>query len=205
MRHQVTLKNQKGIALFVSLIALVILLLAAVALVRSTDTALLISGNFAVKRDLANEAENAVQAAFTKFASSGGLNSESARWSDSAAANYSSSVLPSNPQGVPNILLDTDTAYSAVNTSAISSTFNGVSYRYVIDRLCPKTGDPNGQHCVTGKALANAGGNARNPTENGGSGSPSAPGKVVYRITVRVTDPRQTQSFIQTTFKSFGS
>ncbi|QBB70887.1 hypothetical protein ELE36_11290 [Pseudolysobacter antarcticus] len=203
MRTQPLFKKQRGVTLFIALIALVILLLAAVSLIRSTDTALLISGNLAIKRDLVNEAENAVQLALTSFAS-GGMKNEPSRWGSLSSANYSASVLPSNAQGIPNILLDTDANYLAAYSGALPTANNGITYRYVIDRLCPAAGAPNTQRCVTGITLP-TGGNARNPTENGGGPPPTIPGKAVYRVTVRVTDLRQTQSFIQTTFKGFGS
>jgi Tfp pilus assembly protein PilX len=95
-------RKQKGVALFIALIALVVLMIAAIALVRSTDTAQLISGNLAVKRDLTHESELALQAALANF--NGALAGEGARWTDLASANYSASVLASNNQGIPTAL-----------------------------------------------------------------------------------------------------
>jgi Tfp pilus assembly protein PilX len=199
--------KQRGVVLFITMIALVILLLSCVALIRSTDTSLLISGNLAVKRDLTNEAEHAIQAAVNQFVS-GGLAAETSRWGNLPAANYSATVLASNAQGVPNILFDTDANFGALFSAPSPVAINGLTYRYVIDRMCPSTGDPsaapNSKHCVSGNAVADAGGNARNPTLVPG-GMPSPRGPVVYRISVRVSDVRQTQSFVQTTVKSFGS
>ncbi len=208
MHSRVTFNRQRGVVLFITLIALVILLVASVALIRSTDTALLISGNLAVKRDLTNQAETAIQAAVTQLGS-GALATETSRWTNKASANYSAVALDSNAQGVPNILFDTDANFTSAFSAAALTSNNGITYRYVIDRMCPSAGDPstapNSKHCVSGNTIADSGGNARNPTQNGGAGLPSARGPVVYRITVRATDARQTQSFIQTTVKSFGS
>ena len=44
--------RQRGVALFAALIALVIIMLAAAALIRSTDITQAISGNLSIKRDI---------------------------------------------------------------------------------------------------------------------------------------------------------
>lgn len=201
MHSQVTFRKQSGVVLFITLIALVILLLSAIALIRSTDTAQLISGNLAIKRDLTNEAETAIQAAVAQFAA-GSLTTEASRENNLATANYSATVLASNAQGIPNVMFDPGFGgFSAVEPAAI----NGLTYRYLVDRMCPNLGASNLQHCVSGKSVAIAGGDAWNPLGNGGTGTPNPPGTVVYRVTVRVTDARQTESFIQTTLRGRGT
>ena len=201
MHSQVTFRKQSGVVLFITLIALVILLLSAIALIRSTDTAQLISGNLAIKRDLTNEAETAIQAAVAQFAA-GSLTTEASRENNLATANYSATVLASNAQGIPNVMFDPGLGgFSAVEPAAI----NGLTYRYLVDRMCPNLGASNLQHCVSGKSVAIAGGDAWNPLGNGGTGTPNPPGTVVYRVTVRVTDARQTESFIQTTLRGRGT
>ena len=55
-----TKKNQNGVILLVTLLALVIMMLASLALVRSTDTNLILAGNYAFKRDVVNQAEQAL-------------------------------------------------------------------------------------------------------------------------------------------------
>jgi hypothetical protein len=70
--------------------------------------------------------------------------------------------------------------------------------------MCPNPGPASNQNCITGNTVANVGGNARNPTYNAGSGVPNADGTVVYRISARMTDARQTQTFVQTTLQSYG-
>jgi Tfp pilus assembly protein PilX len=208
MHTRVTFRKQSGVVLFITLIALVILLISSIALIRSTDTALLISGNLAVKRDLTNEAQSAIQAAVAQLVT-GGLATEASRSSNLGSANYSATALSSNAQGVPTILFDTDANFTAAFSAAAPTSYNGVTYRYVIDRMCPLPGSSDFliapfQHCVSGTTPV-VGGNARNPTLNGGGNLPGPFRTVVYRITVRATDARQTQSFIQTTVKSAGS
>ena len=61
--------KQSGFVMIVTLLALVIMLLASVALIRSTDTNLVIAGNMAFKRDLINQAERAIPVIQTTFLS----------------------------------------------------------------------------------------------------------------------------------------
>lgn len=192
--------KQKGVVLFVAMIALVVLMIAAVALIRSTDTAQMIAGNLAIKRDLTHESEQAIQAALANFAVGGTLGSELSRWGNVAAANYSSTVLSTNAYGVPYSLLN------VVVTGETAAYSPGVTYRYVIDRMCPADGAPNlaTAHCVTGSPPEVAI-DAFNPLYNAEQGTPRKNDGVVYRISVRLTDARRTQSFFQTTLKSNGS
>ena len=92
--------RQRGVVLIFALIALLIIAIGAVALLRSVDSSLLSSGNLAFHRDLVNQAEQAVSTVMTGFKTNvippSGLTSTS-----SPASNYSASVLPTNPQGVP--------------------------------------------------------------------------------------------------------
>ena len=63
--------SERGVVLLFSLIALVVLLIAAVALMRSFNTSLFTSGNIAFKRDLQNQGERAVDKVLTAFRSGG--------------------------------------------------------------------------------------------------------------------------------------
>lgn len=196
MRGAVQLNNQKGVVLFVAMIALVVLMIAAVALIRSTDTAQLISGNLAIKRDMTHESEQAVAAAIAQF--SGTLVSETTRWNDASSANYFSAALAST-NGIPTILLKDAT------TSETAAYNTGVTYRYVIDRMCPTSGNPAViVGCQSPSSKADAGISDINAGANAGAGLPKKNPGAVYRISVRLTDSRQNQSFFQTTLISQG-
>ena len=60
--------RQGGAVLFFALIALVVMTLAAIALVRSVDTASLISGNLAFKQSAASSGDNGIEAAMAVLA-----------------------------------------------------------------------------------------------------------------------------------------
>src|ERR1700688_4142904 len=135
LRRRRAPRAQRGVVLLYALIAIVLLMLSGLALVRGMGTALAISGNFALRRDLLNEGEQGVvnaEAAFT----GGLLNTTAARNASLAGANYSATTLATDNNGIPNALLS-DAAFAAVGVAANDITpENGVSIRYVIDRLC---------------------------------------------------------------------
>jgi type IV pilus assembly protein PilX len=202
--------RQRGVVLLFSLIALVILLIAAVALVRSFHTSLFTAGNIAFKRDMRNQSEQAVSKVLTVFRT-GALNTPASR----AAApspnvpNYSPTMLPTDAQGIPTDLALSDVAFAAIYTGPdIASADGSIKVRYIVDRLCSTAGDEtvlSSNSCV----LAN------NPTAPGGSVlslqsadqtplcatcKTAAQQGVVFRLSIKVTGPRDTQSFFQSTF-----
>ena len=184
--------HQRGVVLIFTLIILLILSIGAVALVRSMKTSLATAGNLSFRRDLVNQGEQAVSAVIAAF-KTGAFTSSSATDADNSAANYSSTVLATNGQGVPDALLS-NTAFARVGTSVndIVGATPDVNIRYVVDRLCSATGPSSGALCVQTTA-APTGGTAP------GNGLPP-PSATVYRLSVRVSGPRSTQVFIQTTF-----
>lgn len=199
--------RQQGAVLLITLVILAVLLISGVALVRSFDTSLFQAGNIAFKRDLVNQGERVVPAVVTAF-DAGPLATAAARANSVPARNYSATILPSNAQGVPLALLDDD-QFALVATAAnnISVPEQGVTISYVVDRQCSSAGlDSNlgSSECILADGGVPAGGSdylwrrAENPGAGGGAGA--VPQQVVYRISIRVDGPRNTQAFLQTTF-----
>lgn len=183
--------RQRGVVLFVTLIALLIIMLTSVALIRSTDANLQIAGTMAFKSDLRNQAERAIPAIQTKFQSAaGGLYSVASRENDSAANNYYATVQASNDSGIPNVLLA-----NAMDTNAnnIVDSASKTEIRYVIDRMCLATGSPRKGVCTMAASDAVAG----CTPENCDQVEKTYP---VYRITLRAIGPRNTEVYLQTTF-----
>lgn len=190
--------KQRGVALFAALIALVIIMLATAALIRSTDIAQAISGNLSIKRDVTHESELGVQAALAQF--SGTLGTETARQTaqtlSSGGNNYSYSpiALASNAYGIPVSLV------TASSASGETSAGPGLTWRYVVDRMCPKTGayDAANNACLImqGNGRFNKSMDAHAPKIGSAASSNWV---IVYRISVRVTDARGAQSYFQTT------
>ena len=185
--------RQRGVVLIFSLLVLLILAIGAVALLRSVNSSLASSGNLAFHRDLVNQAEQAVSTVMTEFRTNGPpLNG--ATTADLQAANYVSTTLPTNSQGVPLVLLD-NTAFAALGVAAnvIPGATPDVTIRYIIDRLCTNTGTASSPNCVQSTGLP-TGGTANKNT------AVAPPSATVYRVSVRVDGPRNTQAFLQTTF-----
>lgn len=207
--------RQRGVILLFSLVALVVMLLAAVALVQSFGTSLFMSGNIAFKRDLQNQGERAVDKVLNAFRVGGPLDSPAERANNLASSNYSATALPGDAQGIPNALLN-DATFAGIGSSANDITpaseptlvNQAVSIRYVIDRMCAATGNETAlgaTQCVLASNPVPAGGSASNLL--GADRAPlcatcasAAPQGVVYRLSIRVTGPRNTQAFYQSTF-----
>jgi type IV pilus assembly protein PilX len=174
--------KQNGLVLIVTLLALLILLLASVALIRSTDTNLQIAGNMAFKMDAMNQAERAVPQIQQLF-KTGALSGKTARYQNSTANNYYATVQASNESGIPNVLFTT-------NTNQITGA-GGVTIRYVIDRMCLDVGAVSTQKCALASSDVGGGGGIEGEF---GSTYP------VYRMTLQATGPKNTEAYLQATF-----
>jgi type IV pilus assembly protein PilX len=205
--------RQRGVVLLFSLIALGIMLIASVALVRSFQSSLFNAGNIAFKRDLQNQSDRALQAAMAPFAASGGvLGTTTARSSNNGTYNYSAVMLPTDNKGIPNAFTLDDSSFNALGYAKQSNDItppdlnDSVKIRYLVDRLCSTVGDEKTlgpSNCVIGNQQPSDGISSTDQfnaafTINGKSGV--SPQSVVYRLTIRVTGPRNTQSFFQSTF-----
>ena len=192
-RERVVAREQ-GVVLIFTLIVLLILSIGAVALVRSMNTSLFSAGNLAFRRDLVNQGEQASSAVLALFKTGGALVSSSTTMTDQIANNYKATMLPVNAQGVPNVLLN-DASFSAVGTASndITGATGDVKVRYVIDRLCSSAGAASSLLCVQSSAAPTGG------TANSATAVPPATA-TVYRLSVRVSGPRSTQVFLQSTF-----
>lgn len=185
--------RQRGIVMLITLIAMVVLMIGAVALVRSFDTSSILAGNLAFRRDLTNQGERGIALARAAF-TGGALSTEAARNSDQSSANYSSIKLETNEQGIPKLLVK-DSLFSSAGMSVADTTDStqGITVRYVVDRQCTGQGPPDDSSCVVTTGSADPSGSNWLPKPGGES-------RPVYRVSVRVTGPRNTQAFFQTTF-----
>ena len=184
---------QRGVVLIFCLIVLVILLAGGVAVVRSMNSTMFSAGNLAFKRDLLNQGQQAIVRTVSLFATGGALAGKDG--TSDASLNYSAVKLAANAQGIPSALLGDDAAFAAIGRKA--NDFKGatedVEIRYVIERLCSAEGVASSTNCVQAQS-APAGGPERVPPP------PPPPTATVYRLTARITGPRDTQVFTQTTF-----
>jgi len=195
-------RAQRGVVMLYGLLALAIMLIGAAAMVRSMNTSLVNAGNLGFKRDLTNQAERASAAAMALL-QAGALSTLAAREAHSSANNYSATMLATNAQGLPNALVD-DTGFAAIGvaTNDIAVADQAVTLRWLIDRLCVNTGTADASHCVMANDPVPAGGSGSDlinaiDTTSGGAGALQR--RTVYRVSIRVTGPRATQAYFQTT------
>lgn len=185
-----TLKHaQSGVVLIFALIALVVLLIGSIALVRSTDTNLILAGNLAFKRDVINQAERAIPGIRAKF-KTGELSVDSARQTDLPSSNYYATIQENNSNHIPKVLMQVTEG----NVNNIVDTDTRVTVRYVIDRMCLTAGEASNKSCSFGDST----------TDRDGSNGPKPSGEnlPIYRISIRATGPRNAEAFIQSSFSN---
>lgn len=182
----VSRRRERGVILFITLVALLILMISGIALIRSFDSSLLLAGNIAFKRDLVNEGERGMAAAIAAL-NTGALSANATRRQNSASNNYSAATLASDSHGIPTMLIDD----SQWTMGGGDITDGDIKIRYVIDRMCSIVGTESTTNC-TYVALADNSGDT-------GQQQGFAHMNPLYRISVRVTDGRNTQTFLQST------
>jgi type IV pilus assembly protein PilX len=194
--------RQRGVVMLFGLIVLAIMLIGAAAMVRSVNTSMFNAGNLGFKRDMANQMERAISVVTTDLRS-GLLATDAARQADNIPRNYKATLLPSNAQGIPDALLS-DSTFATVASTANDIVLNdqAITIRYVIDRLCTNDGVATASHCQMATDPVAGGGGSRGSggaefTSPGGAGAVQQ--RVVYRLSVRVDGPRNTQAFFQST------
>lgn len=196
---------QRGVILLFALIALLVLMIGAVALVRSFNTTLFNTGNIAFKKDLQNQSERAATLVMTALDTNGTLSTPALRAAPLPSRNYSARMLDSNDKGIPLALL-TDAAFNAVGDPAndIRIEDQKVTIRYVVDRLCTVNGDETSlgpSDCVSTGGVRKEDGSADDPRSQEGDASGLAQQRpIIYRLSIRATGPRNTQAYFQSTF-----
>lgn len=213
--HRCGTGKQSGVVLLVALIALVAVTLAAISLVRSIDTGLVIAGNSAFKQATIAAADVATDTATSWL----GANNTATVLNASAAgggyyANWKSACdMTGNKTPTTNtddVGWDTTSSYASCQTKAVAATNmpSGYTGSYIITRMCSCDGSafgtcPDGSDNVCA-GLPAPGGYHNTPDymqrgltgkEREGMSSNRSP---YYRIITRVVGPRDTTSFVET-------
>lgn len=178
-------RRQRGVVMFVALIVMVAMALAALALVRAVDTTTAVVGNLGFRQASilpANAAvEEAVSALFEK--KSIGLEAH-----DPGQNYFASKLSGDDARGVPALLAK---ACSSMNVAKVlPEDAAGNSVCYVIERMCKDPGVATGTNCDMLPPKVALGTTVGDP-------SVTLPQIPFYRLTVRVDGPRNTASFVQ--------
>lgn len=206
-------KQQKGVVLIITLIVLVAMTLAAIALVRSVDTGNVVAGNMAFKQGATQSGDAGTEAAIAWLSGIAGV---ATSYNDIPEQGYYATsqeeLDPTGNSNDPNHALidwDGNDCNDAVTNGTATNCIepfpanpgdavpNAAGYivQYVIHRLCPSAGLPS--NCAsTASTVAGTSSGAKDYTSKGGLSGQSE--VEYYRITTRVRGPRNTVSYIET-------
>lgn len=204
------MKKQAGISLIVVLIGLVIVSFAAIALLRSTDTATLIAGNLGFKKAALASGDAGTEAAIVWLNGNAAGNTlhehiaAQGYYANSAdACDLTGSATPNDPADDVQ-WGDDDPGIACQMVGFEAAPVGDYRVRYVINRMCNVEGNP-------ASALAADGVTARVCSRADGSDSGSSTlvgpsygfmpfsgsSRIYYRITTQVTGPRNTTRYVQ--------
>lgn len=186
--------RQRGVTLFIALISLVIMTLAAIGLMRSMGTSIFIAGNMAFKQSATYAGDRGVELALVWLAAQSG----GALEADIPAAGY---IANRQDPGVGeswdafwNGTLAGGNLVFSVTDTALDTSGNAVAY--VIQRMCATAGAATA--VATACSINLSGSTSSGNSMSAGTVTLQGSGQVYYRVTVKTTGPRNTTSYIQT-------
>jgi hypothetical protein len=195
-------RAERGVVVFIALIVLVAMMLAGLATLRSSGSAILTAGNLALRQSATIAGDLGIESGLVWMRAQGPVTLENRNPGRGYYATFNDlePALPTGQQFDPILWGEANWEDPAkavqVNNGAPDAAGNRVSF--VIHRMCKLAGAPSGvgapanQECVT---LSDPG--------KGGPKEPGAPAftatsQVYFRITARVEGPKNTVSYVQT-------
>lgn len=185
-------QHQRGVVLFIALIALIVMTFAGLALIRAVDTGGLIAGNIAFRQGGVAATDSGVETArgwlLSQAASTLYLDQPSVTGGAGYYANWQDAFDPHS--------------HDWNNNAVKLSTGNSAGYDtwYVIHRLCQKAGDYTADtttNCLKANAVSSQGDSKKVLAYGDFNKFGAATGSPYYRITTRTVGPRNTETFIQ--------
>jgi Tfp pilus assembly protein PilX len=193
-------RAQSGVVLFIALMALVVMSLAAVALIRSVDTNSLIAGNLSYKQTAAISSSYGIES----MADTLGVKALAlADITDAVNGYYARCTTfdtsPARPCNGENLTADASwmPGVSSRRADGVGIVAGvdayGNSIQYIVERMCSQVGAVSKPNCLLSPVnLKKRPYNVR--TQYPPNGLIDIP---LYRVTVRVTGPKNTVSYIQ--------
>jgi type IV pilus assembly protein PilX len=175
-------RTQRGFVLVVALIVLVAMSLTAAALMRSVDTGAGVAGNIAFRESAISSMDAGIERAVEFLAVNRGKPMLNA---PSAADGY-----------FPATTNTTDwSRYDWSAAKRVAADASGNQIDYIIERMCEKSGVPFGANPCVGKLMTLDDLEVGNSKSTGAA--PYTVTEIGYRITGRVTDPKNSATYIQ--------
>jgi hypothetical protein len=195
--------SQRGTMLVISLIVLVSMTLAGVAMMRSVDTSAIVAGNIAFKQSSLNAADGGIQAGFTYLTANSGT---ATLYNDNNAQGVSSVGYFSSTPGTEPDWTNPSNWANAGSINAGVADNGGNVVQFLIHRLCPIANcAPN----ATCNGQTNVCGTTPDTTAISGEGVDQSaanfftrPPATHYRVTSRVVGPRQAVAIVQTLLRT---
>jgi type IV pilus assembly protein PilX len=203
--------RQRGVVLFIALIALLVMSLAAVALIRSVDTNTVIAGNLALRQSAMTSADRGAETAMDWIGKKA-ISNLAALDSNNAAEGYYATYKPTNDANGDGKINDEDDILfvkNLVDNSGILDTADdgqGNKIEYIVQRMClhqmPPANindkdDPAYNKCMLGEPeIGTSSKGVKDATEAGAIVDTNQ--SPIYRVTVKVTGPKNTVSYTQT-------
>jgi len=188
---------ERGMVLLMALIVLVAVMVAGIAMMRSVDTATLVSGNLAFQQSATYASDKGVEAALAMLQqkSTDGLLGDN----DPTSGYYATFGGSTPATGTSwQSFWDSNFATVAVDVLPGADQF-GNRVLYVVHRQCRDSGPSASATCLKPPPKTTGTGGAGSDLDGGGGGNNIAGNsQVYYRITVRVAGPRRTESYVQT-------
>lgn len=185
--------RQRGIVLFITLIVLVAMTLAGIAMVRSVSTTNVIAGNLAFQQGATHAGDGGIESAVTWLEQ----NNNTALYNDNSGLGYIAAGLPASQSPAAGQSWDNFwNAQLSPQARTLMQDAAGNTVSYVIQRMCLATGEPNTaippNPCSSSPAASIC-----TTCSQGDSGGEFSPLEVYYRITARIAGPRNTVSYVQ--------
>jgi type IV pilus assembly protein PilX len=195
-------RNQSGVVLFVALVSMVVMSLAAVALIRSVDTNNIIAGNLSYKQTATISSSFGIE----NVADTLGIKSLAYANSNDAANGYYATCktfdaattcdgrnLTADASWVPGVKSRLADGIVTGITGGVDAYGNTI--QYIVERMCNAASTPDSINCLLVVSNLDISG-------HGGINEPLVPPETpleipLYRVTVRIAGPKNTISYIQ--------
>ena len=207
--ERVRMMRQRGVVLFFALIALLAIMLAAVALIRSVDTSTMIAGNLAFKQAATTSGDAGTEAAMSWLKVIQDANTTINVLNNVNVATNAPATHPFNATDAthgyysntdPALSLFADATWDAITAVTPVTDTSGNTIQYVIQRTCRNANAPiQTADCLFSGAIVDTNGqNIPLPQDVcTGAGCPVAGQTPMIRITSRVKGPKNTVSYVQ--------
>jgi type IV pilus assembly protein PilX len=198
-RRQHMHSRQKGVALLITLIMLVVMTLAAIALMRSVDTTNLVAGNLAFQQTSYHAADTGTEQAIAYLYTVPNIQCDGTIASDPCATGYKSFHQPLLEPPTAGVTWESfwNSMVGGPGVVALTNLPTGYSGAFVIEALCASPGQQNCTIGTTTTTTTTPQGQDMGSQARNFSNTTNTTNIRYYRITTRVEGPRNSVGYVQ--------